>query len=217
MARKSGAIVVAPLFADDRFPDYQRLGRNGRGARADFALDAVLCEVERLTGAATERFYLTGFSGGAQFAHRYAMAHPRRIAALALCAAGWYTFPESGRPFPYGIKACPHLPGVVFNPAAFLRIPTLVAVGDEDAVRDEALNASAKVDRQQGRDRVERARRWLSAMRTAAEGFAFNTRYEFELLPRAGHDFGDCAKRSRGDLIRRVVSWMFDDREARHN
>lgn len=97
-AANRGLVVVAPLFERERFPDYQRLGRRGRGARADLALDAIVSEVGATAGVDVERFYLTGFSGGAQFAHRYAFAFPHRVAALALAAADWYTFPRPAHP-----------------------------------------------------------------------------------------------------------------------
>src|SRR5262249_10288121 len=85
----------APPFSKRASADYQRLGRTGRGPRADLALHSILEEVAWLTGASTARFYLFGFSGGAQFAHRYLMAHPHRVAGAVIASAGWYTYPDA--------------------------------------------------------------------------------------------------------------------------
>ena len=63
----------------------------------------VLLIILAFTGAAAGPFYLFGFSGGAQFAHRYVLAHPDRVAAAGIGAAGWYTFPDSATPYPYGL------------------------------------------------------------------------------------------------------------------
>src|SRR5262245_27992916 len=91
-AEAYGVVLVAPYFAEGQHGDYQRLGRAGRGGRADATLDSIIVEVASLTGASTQKIYLFGFSGGAQFAHRYTMAHPRQVARAAVAAAGWYTY-----------------------------------------------------------------------------------------------------------------------------
>lgn len=71
------AIVISPSFTNDdinanRFPSL------GEG---EF-LDEVLKEV-RKQYAMRPKMLLTGYSRGAQFAHRYALAHPDRVAAVA--------------------------------------------------------------------------------------------------------------------------------------
>src|SRR5262245_20073214 len=40
-----GVVLVAPYFPPEPFRDYQRLGRSGRGPRADAALHAILEEI----------------------------------------------------------------------------------------------------------------------------------------------------------------------------
>ena len=50
-----------------------------------------LADWQECTGIDTRRINLFGFSGGAQFAHRYAMAHPGSVNALVLTAPGWFT------------------------------------------------------------------------------------------------------------------------------
>jgi pimeloyl-ACP methyl ester carboxylesterase len=99
-AERYGVVLVAPLFPKDRFGDYQRLGRNGRGERADQALNRILTEVGFLTGANIDKLYMFGYSGGGQFVHRYAMAYPQRTARIVVAAAGWYTFPDSAVNYP---------------------------------------------------------------------------------------------------------------------
>lgn len=207
MADAFGVVLIAPHFDRDRHPDFQRLGRDGRGARADHALDAILEEVCAHSGACGERLYLFGFSGGAQFAHRYAFAHPDRVAAMVLGAAGWYTFPDAGHRYPRGIRECARLPGVTFDKSRFLRIPTMVVVGERDTARDTVLNTSAKIDQQQGSNRFERARRWVKAMRAAAEWEGLTTPYILDTLPRTGHSFTRCVM--RGQIASRTFCFLF--------
>ena len=153
-AEKYGVVLIAPFFPEDEFPDYQRLGRKGK--RADIALNAIVAEVAQLTGADASKFYLFGYSGGAQFAHRYMMAYPHRIAKVVLGAAGWYTFPDRLLKFPQGTMASHNLPLIRFNPEQFLQIPVCVLIGERDNHRDRELNQSSRIDRLQGSTRIER-------------------------------------------------------------
>lgn len=206
-AERHGVVLVAPLFPRNRYGDYQRIGREGRGQRADLALNRVLREVTRLTGADTESVYLFGFSGGGQFAHRYAMAYPERVKRMVLGSAGWYTFPDATRRYPEGIRASEGLPGVRFRPERFLRIPTLVLVGEKDTARDPQLKKTRRIDEQQGATRVERGRRWVDAMRQAARSHGLPTQYAFRLVEGTGHSF--TRSMTRGQLGADVFEFLF--------
>jgi pimeloyl-ACP methyl ester carboxylesterase len=183
-----GVTLVAPCFIEPHFKDYQRLGRMGRGMRADQALDTLLEEVLAATGASTEPFHLFGFSGGAQFAHRYAFAHPERVAHAVLGAPGWYTFPDRDERFPYGLRRSPSLREVRFEPKRLLRVPMTVLVGEKDVTHAD-LRRTKRVNRQQGLNRLERARNWVTAMRAAARLYRLKPRVELELLPGGDHIF----------------------------
>ena len=119
-----GAILIAPIFSVEQHPDFQRLGRIGRGKRADIALNMIVAEVAEMTGAPAEKLYRFGFSGGAQFAHRYLMANPHRVAGAVIASAGWYTLPDPTRRFPYGTRMSRKLPDVRFDAEEFLSVPT---------------------------------------------------------------------------------------------
>lgn len=203
-----GWIVVAPLFSADQFPKYQQLGfaRKRVHPRSDLALNAILDEVTALTGANTERVYMFGYSGGGQFVHRYAMANPRRVVAAALGAPGWYTFPDPGTPFPRGLRINAKDTRFRFEEESVLRVPTAVFVGAQDLDRDDSLNTSLKIDDQQGRTRPERGRRWVAAMRAAAQSHGLGTRYEFSELDGCGHSFTECMVTGRMDA--RVLEFL---------
>jgi pimeloyl-ACP methyl ester carboxylesterase len=202
-----GAVLVAPHFSAEEHADYQRLGRVGRGGRADATLDAIVEESAWLTGASPAEIYLFGFSGGAQFAHRYTMAHPHRVARTVMAAAGWYTFPDARMRFPYGIGPSRKLAGVRFDPEEFLRVPITVLVGDLDTT-NENLRRSDRLDRQQGTTRVERARSWVRAMQKAAAAHHLDTCVELEVIAGMDHSFE--ASMKRGRLGERVFAAMFE-------
>lgn len=208
LAEQYGVIVVAPYFSEHRFPDYQRLGRTGLGLRADKALDSVLSDVTRLTGVMTDQVYMFGFSGGAQFVHRYLMAYPDRVVSAALGAAGWYTFPDVSVRFPYGIKNNKRLPDLRFDPKQFLQVPVSVLVGAEDTERDDALRKSDRLDSTQGTTRVERAQRWVVSMSAAAKQYGLGTEYGFSILPNSDHSFSRSIK--HGAMAERVFEFLFE-------
>ena len=214
LAARHSAVVVAPQFAPKVYHDYQRLGRTWMGPRSDRALERLIDHVGRLTGAATESIFLFGYSGGAQFVHRFAMAHPERIAAAVVSSPGWYTFPDPGRWYPYGIRQTRDLPGVRFDPTAFLKVPILVTVGEFDIARSRSLRRSRFLDLQQGRTRLERAERWVDAMAEAARKHELPASVELAVLGSVHHSFRENVERA--GLAEMAVNYlMVPERLAR--
>ena len=165
LADRYGTVLLAPTFAPDAFRDYQRLGRTGYGPRADLALIRLLNEIAARTGWDTSKVDMFGFSGGAQFAHRFTFVHSQRVRRLVLGSAGWYTMPDASAAYPYGIADARGLDAAKMNAIYAVQLKTLVAVGQQDDdANDAELNRSKVINREQGRNRLERARRWTQAM-----------------------------------------------------
>ncbi|MDX1593389.1 MAG: hypothetical protein R3298_04015 [Gammaproteobacteria bacterium] len=213
LAETLGLVVLAPLFDQDAYARFQRPGLESGTPRSDEALDAAIAQLARASGLVDEpQRLLFGYSGGGQFAHRYAALHPERVAAVVIGAAGWYTLPEAGRRYPYGLG---HREGLGdLDIEAYLRIPMAVVVGERDRQRDAALNTSPRRDREQGRTRVDRGRHFVASMRLAARARGLETPYRFVLLPRIGHSFEKAVR--RGKLISRVTDFLHETGVAAH-
>lgn len=207
LCEATGVVMVAPVFTAERHADYQRLGRAGRGVRADLALDLCVAEVASLTNADARQIHLFGYSGGAQFAHRYLMAHPHRVARAAVASAGWYTFPDAQQRFPYGIRRHRSLLDVNFDPQEFLRVPITILVGQAD-VGTAKVRSTARCNAQQGVNRLERARNWTVAMRKAAEAYGYEPCVTCIEVPEVDHSFTMFCE--RGALAQRVFAALFD-------
>lgn len=207
-AQAHRAIVIAPLFNQDRFPDYQRLGRRGLGERADLALQRVIADVETALQVSLTPFSVFGFSGGGQFAHRYALANPQHIRRSVIAAAGWFTLPDETEPFPKGCASTNRLADLTFDLDGLLRIPTLVVASRNDTTRDAALRRRKQLDKTQGRNRLERARRWVRAMRRAARARGIDTHYRFRSLAHSDHDFVAAVHRDNLDEL--IFNYLFD-------
>ncbi len=203
-ANALGRPVIAPLFDRQLWPRYQQTVRRGR---ADRALIALMQGLRNEGVWQTTQFELFGFSGGAQFAHRFAMLHPQMVTRLTVASAGWYTFPDTA-PFPYGLSARSDRPdpwSAVDEPtiARFLAIPTQVCVGADDNLRDDNLRRGDRVDAQQGEHRLIRGIKWTRALQQAAVARGMLSRASFIALSACGHDFRQCVL--RGGLDRIVI------------
>ncbi len=191
----SGRSVIAPLFNEGGWPRYQQLVRRGR---ADSALIALMEDLRLSEYWAGGRFELAGYSGGAQFAHRFAMLHPHLVSRLTVASSGWYTFPDQSA-FPYGLAARPGRrndwgPRLASGLGRFLGLPILVCVGERDCIRDANTRSGPNIDRQQGSNRLERAVRWVTALRQAAADRHITPRIDLAVLPDCGHHFSRCVE-----------------------
>lgn len=195
-ARDQGRLVIAPLFDVQRWPGYQRIAAHGQ--RADLALLGLLESVAFQTGVSTRRVAVFGYSGGAQFAHRFAMLHPHRVECLCVCAAGWYTWPSATElVFPHSTGFTPRRrlgEAAASNLGRFLQIPLQVAVGERDNVVDALTRSSALLDAQQGTHRLQRAQSWVQHLHQLARERELSPNARLTVLPDAGHDFRECMR-----------------------
>lgn len=203
-AARSGRVVIAPHFSMKRFVGYQRAIMP---ERADLALLELLNRIAGEGTCDTSRVALFGYSGGAQFAHRFALFYPHRIASLSTLAAGWYTFPDD-MPYPYGLappkdRDTPWLSSMASGLDRFLKLPIQVLVGEHDNTPDVNTRRNRRVDRQQGTDRRVRATRWHQALVEAASARGIQPRSALHILPDCGHDFGECV--DQGGVTRLVL------------
>jgi len=201
--------LVLPLYDKLDFHDYQRLGREGHGPRADMPLLRALDEVKQQFGIDTQRVALFGFSGGAQFAHRFALMYPKRVERLGLAAAGWYSWPDEQLPYPFGMGKVRGLAAAQTDLRGLLQIPMCVFVGKRDTERSRSLNTSLRIDAQQGGNRRERASNWVRAMREAGLARGIKPQIQLELLPRTKHAYRRAV--TRGQMIARLYRCFYGE------
>jgi pimeloyl-ACP methyl ester carboxylesterase len=197
LAARQGVTVMAPDFTKAAFNGYQRLGGSGGPLHAALALRVAVAAVQRQVGAVSSRFDLVGFSGGAQFAHRFAMWYPEHVRRLVIASAGWYTYLDPKQRYPYGVAPGWKSTGPAARVDEFLRVPILVTVGERDVERDRHLRTAGGLDSRQGEHRLERARRWVDHLAREALGKGIESRVEFALLPKTGHSLRHAVKRGR--------------------
>ena len=201
-----GVALIAPTFPADRYSGYQSLaGVDGAFAARQALLDT-LEDASRHLCVPTDVVDIVGYSGGAQFAHRFAMHSPSRIGRVVLAAAGWYTYLDEVRPYPYGIAPGPRSDDRRVDVDAFLRIPMHVVVGERDTERTDGLRTSPALDRRQGPNRLIRALRWMDHVEDTAHRRNLPPQVSFDLLLESGHSFDEAVR--RGLLVERTFDFL---------
>ncbi|MDX8351073.1 alpha/beta hydrolase [Cognatiyoonia sp. IB215182] len=190
----TGRTIILPVFDRNSWPHYQRAACKKRSDWALLALLRVLRD-EGWIGAAPPD--ISGFSGGAQFAHRFTWLYPQHIGQLCIVAPGWWTFPDTRGSYPLGV-AKERFGGnsLAFrlrtNLRRFLARKIVVMVGDLDVTQDKNLRQDPDIMSQQGPNRVQRARNWTAAIKRAARQERIRPNIRFRLMDNCGHGFADC-------------------------
>lgn len=195
-AERRNVPLIAPLFRKASYGMYQQLLDRRSGARADEALFDILDDVEARWGVRAQQFHLFGFSGGGQFAHRFAYLHARRLLSCVPVSSGWYSWPDHQLKWPLGLLEAP---AAQLNLAPLELLPMHVLVGEWDTRLDEALRKGAAIEAVQGVSRLERAERFCAAMRDRRA----NPNCTLTVLPGVGHSFDSACRAG-------VVQLVFD-------
>lgn len=186
MARRFGALVVAPEFDRERFPNarYNRGGLlhdDGTAApRSEWTWSLIPKLAERFRtreGRPDMPYYLIGHSAGGQFVERLAAFVPTGASGAVVANAGVHLFPTRDLPFSFGFG---DLPEPISNDAQlrhYLAQPITIYLGTDDTVRDDDFYTDDVADRQ-GRNRLKRGRNVFQAARTLAKkkGWPFGWR-----------------------------------------
>ncbi|KAK7031544.1 hypothetical protein R3P38DRAFT_819339 [Favolaschia claudopus] len=214
--------LLTPLFPAgiDVDPDSDPLGMHGykniisphtESIRYDLLVLSMISQaatlLARLAPAIhlqTDRFYLHGYSGGAQFAHRFMYLHPERLLGVSIAAPGAVTDPSSAlnSDWPIGLanvsSLFPHTKtnnGVKWG--EITSIPVLLLVGSEDTDTSALPHPNSHT----GATRVER----IHFLKNALEKRGVK-RVEMVVLPGVGHEGGSNA--CLGDVGKWVVGLL---------
>jgi pimeloyl-ACP methyl ester carboxylesterase len=189
----AGWTIVAPLFEKQRFGQYQQMLAQGGQVRSDRAMLNLLDALAKDFGCNTDAPAWFGFSGGAQFCHRFAMLYPQRVAAAYCVSAGWYAMPNEMLPWPFGM-GCGR--PADYNPAAAMAVPITIAVGEHDMRIDGSVRQAPMINSIQGDTRIRRAKRWTKAMQSIAIELRAPSCVTLELLAGGVHDFAICVRQT---------------------
>lgn len=133
-AERVGCAVLVPLFPvgiptrdDAQGYKMQQLAE----IRYDQLLLSMVEEI-RQHYSLDQTFCLYGFSGGAQFAHRFLYLQPHSLCAISIVAPGNITLLDNGLAWPQGLGDLNTLFGQRYNMAAIRAVPVQLVIGTQD-------------------------------------------------------------------------------------
>lgn len=192
-ARARGFIAVVPWFSRDDFPGSERynLGNvfdvetgepQSESVWTFSAIEPLFDHVVEWTDTEAETYTLYGHSAGSQFVHRFLYYKPdARVGRAILANAGWYTMPDFGVDFPYGLgdSAVP----VDALPGYFSR-DVVVLLGDADINVDDASLRRTPEAMLQGAHRLQRGRTFFRV--ASAKAAEIDAEFNWQLQTVAG-------------------------------
>jgi len=202
MANEHGFMVIAPEFTTANYPglgDNYNMSNifddgdnpspetfNDKSEWTFSTLDPLFDYVKVAASNIRETYNAWGHSGGAQFLHRFVTYLPNSNLDIAVCSnAGWYTVPENGVSFPYGIDNG-QLPAADLT-AAFSK-KQIVHLGQNDNDPNSGLRRNSVVDGQQGIHRLERGRYYFNTSQATAQNMSVTFNWELHEIAGVGHD-----------------------------
>lgn len=139
-AERHQCAVLAPLFpagiedtAD--IDNYKRIAFND--IRFDHILINMVAEYSQRYGLTFGKWYLHGFSGGGQFAHRFFYLHPERLAAVSVGAPGAVTLVDDTRDWWVGTANAGDKFGRALDVGAMRDVRVLLVIGADDSGAEE--------------------------------------------------------------------------------
>ncbi|KAJ7801103.1 poly hydrolase [Mycena olivaceomarginata] len=192
-ADKHGLAVLMPLFPAGIIDPYDVHNYKHilyRGIRFDEVLLGMVAQAGGVWRVETERFWLHGFSGGGQFAHRFLYLHSQRLHGVSIGAPGGITHPgvQHGK-WPAGLEDVEEVFGIKVDFEEMARVKVQLVVGEKDT-DGSALGKDDKA----GTNRVERVR----YLQGALEEIGVSS--ELTVVGGVGHDGVKCLPTVEGWL-----------------
>jgi poly(3-hydroxybutyrate) depolymerase len=197
-------VLLVPEFSRDEFPgDWNyNLGnmttadgtRNPEAQWAYAAVEDIFDLVRRANGFARPRYDIYGHSAGGQFVHRLVLFKPDARYRVAVAAnAGWYTMPDFGVAYPYGLGASGMAPARLAP--AFAR-KLVVLLGDQDI--DPAHRSLRRTPEAlaQGEHRHARGHAFFERARHVAAEMNAPFAWTLHVAPGVGHSNARMAPRA---------------------
>jgi poly(3-hydroxybutyrate) depolymerase len=184
-ADRHNCVVLAPLFpagitGPNDVDGYKLL--SPAGFRPDEALLHMVDEAAARWHVRADRFHLHGFSGGGQFAHRFAYLHPHRLASLSVGAPGRVTLLDPTTTWWHGTADMTERFGTDADPAALHGLPVQLVIGENDTDAAELAPDDERRPVTAGANRMER----INALRANWREHGIDAR--LDIVPGSGHD-----------------------------
>lgn len=190
LAEARQCIILAPLFPcgiiEPREMDNYKFIKF-HDIRYDLVLLAMVDEIAERYRVDPNRLLIHGFSGGAQFVHRFLYLHPRRLAAASIGAPGRVTLLDETLPWWMGTKDFSRVFGTEPDIEALRKVAVQMLVGAEDTDTWEITMTEASPKWMPGANQAGATR--IERLTTLRDSFVRNgIPVQLDLVPGVGHE-----------------------------
>lgn len=207
-AEKGGFIVVAPGFPASDFPGLNGYAAGGvldeagqprpRALWTFSVIEPLFDAVVAKLGGSQTQYTIYGHSAGSQFVHRFLYFMPdARVKRYLSANAGWYTMPDLGIAFPFGLDGTPITEERL---RAALAKDVVILLGDRDTDSEHRLLNRSREAMKQGRHRFARGQAYFEAARKLAKKNGWDFGWRLRVVEGVAHSNSGMAEGS-WDLI----------------
>ena len=200
IAEQHNALLLVPHFTRDDFPEdvhfnmgnmFQMdsldnlLGPNPANQWSYSLIDPIFDFVVKKMKNRSTGYLIYGHSAGSQFLHRLLLFRPDARIVKAVCAnAGWYTMPDFGELFPYGLNATPC--DTTSLQKTFAKKVTIL-LGDQDTdPKHRSLRRTPQAIKQ-GVHRFQRGKTFYESCKRIADSLNVHFAWDLEVVPGVAH------------------------------
>jgi len=145
IAKEQNLSLLVPVFDNMKFPEFQNF--NIYGTRADKCLLEIIDHVAKAANLQAKQLYMYGMEGGGDFAQRFAMTYPERV-ARAVYAPEEFIEVDDGRYFPAGTELSPLTKDVVIDLNKFTMTDSMIfGVDAQDQIAKGVTRFFGDIDR----------------------------------------------------------------------
>lgn len=195
LANKNNLLIVAPEF-DNKFSkyttnDYQEGNlftffgtKNPKEEWAFMVVENIFDHIKAVNNITNEQYDIFGHSAGGQFVHRMVMLMPESRIETAISAnSGFYSLPNEGLEFPYGIQNT----RIDLQKSYNKRL--IILLGELD--NDPSLGTFRTTDlaMEQGAHRLERGTTFFNTNKEFKNKNNWTFNWEMDTIKNVGHDY----------------------------
>lgn len=204
LSKKKKIIVIVPEFSKDNFPGSRNYNlanvTDSNGNVNDIKewnfsiIEDIFHKFKSTFKIKTKQYYMYGHSAGSQFVHRFVMLYPESSLKLAISAnAGWYTFPDTSRPFPYGLKELNYSKDELIN--GFSK-KMVILLGTKDTDPNHKYLRNTPEAKLQGKHRLERGKNYFKSAQMVAKEMKTKLNWKMKLVPKVAHSNSSMSKQA---------------------
>lgn len=188
-------MVFIPQFDKDMYPlnDYQEVGVMNaelntfkrREELTPVLIDKIYEYIAKITKHELGCYNIYGHSAGGQFVQRFMLVHNSPYIRRAVIGSpGWYTFPDTTKAYPYGVKDIPYIDQEQLK--QYLQKDIVLQLATGDTVRESYLRKTPEAEAQ-GRNRYERGNTFYNYIQKLAASHQWRCRWRKIIVKGVGH------------------------------